>query len=80
MNAISFRRNPGSIAEMLAILADRNALEVPKTDEQFALDYPEDDADDDAKWDDRDPEYYSEERILERVEATAERRGFLKIG
>lgn len=80
MNAISFRRNPGSIAEMLAILADRNALEVPKTDEQLALDYPEDDADDDAKWDDRDPEYYSEERILERVEETVERRGFQKIG
>lgn len=80
MNAISFRRNPASVAEMLAVLADRNALEVPKTDEQLALDYPEDDADDDAKWDDRDPEYYSEERIMERVEATSERRGFMKIG
>ena len=80
MNAISFRRNPASVAEMLAILADRMAMEVPKTDAELAIDYPEDDADDDAKWDDRDPEFYSDERIMERVEATAERRGFMKIG
>lgn len=80
MNAINCRRNSASVAEMLAILADRMAMEAPKSDEQLALDYPEDDADDDAKWGDRDPEFYSEERIMERVEATAERRGFMKLG
>lgn len=80
MNAINFRRNPASVAEMLAILSDRMAMEVPKTDAELAIDSPEDDADDDAKWDDRDPDFYSEERILERVEATVERRGFQQIG
>ena len=80
MNAISFRRNPASVAEMLAVLDDRMAMEVPKTDAELAIDYPEDETDDDAKWDDRDPEFYSDEHILERVEATAERRGFMKIG
>lgn len=80
MNAINCRRNPGSIAEMLAIVAERNAMYAPKSDEQLALDYPDDDADDDPKWFDGDPARHDEERILERVEATVERRGFQKIG
>ncbi len=51
------RRNPGSVAEMLAILADRMALQVPKSDAEIDAMYGADDADEDAKWDDRDPAY-----------------------
>ena len=51
------RRNPGSVAEMLAILADRMSRERPLTDAELAAKYPEGDADEDAKWADRDPAY-----------------------
>jgi hypothetical protein len=51
------RRNPGSVAEMLAVLADMMALQVPKSDAEIDAMYGADDADDDAKWDDRDPDY-----------------------
>lgn len=51
------RRNPSSVAEMLSILADRMALEVPKSDAEIDAMYGADDAEDDAKWDDRDPAY-----------------------
>lgn len=53
----ALRRNPRSVEEMLAILADRMALEVPKSDAEIDAMYGADDADDDAKWDDRDPAY-----------------------
>ena len=53
------RRNPGSVAEMLAILADRMALQVPKSDAEIDAMHGDDDAEDDAKWDDRDPAYLS---------------------
>ena len=51
------RRNPGSVAEMLAILADRMALEFPKSDAEIDAMYGADDAEDDGKWNDRDPAY-----------------------
>lgn len=51
------RSNPGSVAEMLAILADRMSMERPLTDAELAAKYQEDDVDDDEKWDDRDPAY-----------------------
>lgn len=84
--ATEVRRNPGSVAEMLAMLAERMAQNGPKTDEQIATDpYDEllgygTDADDRANLeDDIDPAYYSDDRILERVEATVERRGAQRI-
>lgn len=88
MNAINHRRNPGSIAEMLEMLAQRMAENGPKRPANDLSSDPYDellgygtDADDRADMeDDIDPEYYSEERILERVEATVERRGLQKIG
>ena len=51
------RINPGSVAEMLAILADRMSLERPLTDAELEAKYPESDIDEDEKWDDRDPAY-----------------------
>jgi hypothetical protein len=42
---------------MLAVLADMMALQVPKSDAEIDAMYGADDADDDAKWDDRDPAY-----------------------
>lgn len=54
------RRNPGSVAEMLAILADRMSLERPLSDAELAAKHPEGDLDDDAEWDDReDPNYFA---------------------
>lgn len=77
--ASTVRRNPGSVAEMLAMLAEMNAKNGPKTDAQIAADWPEDGPDDDEKLADIDPAYWSEDRILERVEATVERRGLHRI-
>ena len=52
--------NPGSVAEMLDVLADRLAMERPLTDAELAAKYPESVIDDDAEWDDReDPSYFA---------------------
>lgn len=77
--ASEVRRNPCSVAEMLVMLAERMALNDPKTDAQIAAEHAEDEPDDDEKLADIDPAYYSDERILERVEATVERRGLFRI-
>lgn len=77
--ASAVRRNPGSVAEMLAMLDEMNAMNGPKTDAQIAADWPEDEPDDEEKLADIDPAYYGEDRILERVEATVERRGLYRI-
>lgn len=61
---------PSSVAEMLAVLADRLAVEAPKTDAEIAALCAEDD---DAKWDDRDPAYLDEDRIIARVDAADDR-------
>ena len=54
------RRNPGSVAEMLAVLADRMSMEKPLTDAELAAKYPESTIDNDAEWDDRDdPAYFA---------------------
>lgn len=77
--ASDVRRNPGSVAEMLAMLAERMARNDPKTDAQIASEHVEDEPDDEEKLADIDPAYYSDERILERVEATVERRGLYRV-
>lgn len=77
--ATEVRRNPGSVDEMLAMLAEMNARNAPKTDAQIAADWPEDEPSDDEKLADIDPAHYSDDRILERVEATVERRGLYRI-
>lgn len=77
--ATEVRRNPGSIEEMLAMLAERMAMNGPKTDAQIAAEHAGDEPDDDEKLADIDPAYYSDERILERVEATVERSGLYRI-
>lgn len=54
------RRNPGSVAEMLDVLADRMSMERPLSDAELAAKYPESVIDDDAEWDDReDPNYFA---------------------
>lgn len=77
--ASEVRRNPGSVAEMLAMLAEMNARNDPKADAQIDADCPYGEPDDDEKLNDIDPAYYSDERILDRVEATVERRGLYRI-
>lgn len=77
--ASEVRRNPGSVEEMLAMLAEMNARNDPKTDAQIADEHVDDEPDDDEKLADIDPAYYSEDRILERVEATVERSGLYRI-
>lgn len=61
------RRNPRSVAEMHMLLADRRALEVPRSDAEIDAQYGADDGED------RDPPCLSDDELEAR--SYVERRG-----